>query len=78
MPYHATFRAFAEPGFGPSGSLTPGDTAAAVAVLERSMPELMPAVYRPAGGTVSYRWPGDQRWEQGFAAFEEGERTVSY
>jgi hypothetical protein len=48
-----------------------------VAVLERSMPELMP-VYRPAGGTVSYRWPGDQRWERGFAAFEEGERTVSY
>jgi predicted choloylglycine hydrolase len=39
---------------------------------------LYTAVYRPADGAVSYRWPAGQRWEQGFAAFDEGERTVSY
>lgn len=54
MAHHATFRAFAEPGFGPkwaahtrdrwpgyAGVEADDDTAAAVAVLERAMPELM-------------------------------------
>ena len=37
---------------------------------------LYTAVHRPAGGTVEYRWPGEH-WLQGFAAFAEGERTIT-
>jgi len=36
---------------------------------------LYTAVYRPAGGTVEYHWPGDT-WSQSFATFREGRRVV--
>ncbi|MER5480270.1 C45 family peptidase [Streptomyces sp. NPDC002734] len=34
------------------------------------------AHYRPAEGRVTYHWPGES-WEQGFASFEEGARTIT-
>lgn len=37
---------------------------------------LYTAVYRPAEGRVAYHWPGEQPWEQSFAAFTPGTRTV--
>jgi predicted choloylglycine hydrolase len=38
---------------------------------------LYTAAYRPDEGRVSYIWPGGQRWEQSFAAFQPGRRTVT-
>lgn len=38
---------------------------------------LYTAAYRPAEGHVSYNWPGGQRWEQSFAAFQPGRRDVT-
>jgi predicted choloylglycine hydrolase len=36
---------------------------------------LYTAAYRPADGSVEYRWPG-VRWRQSFDAFEDGHRAV--
>jgi predicted choloylglycine hydrolase len=36
---------------------------------------LYTAAYEPRAGRVTYRWPG-QEWEQSFARFETGSRTV--
>jgi predicted choloylglycine hydrolase len=36
---------------------------------------LYTAAYEPAAGRVSYRWPGET-WDQSFARFETGRRTV--
>lgn len=38
---------------------------------------LYTAAYRPAEGRVSYIWPAGQRWEQSFAAFQPGRRSVT-
>lgn len=38
---------------------------------------LYTAAYRPAEGRVSYIWPKGQRWEQSFAAFTPGTKTVA-
>jgi len=38
---------------------------------------LYTAAYRPAEGRVSYIWPESQRWEQSFAAFTPGTKTVA-
>ena len=42
---------------------------------ERGLGTLYTAVYRPRQGSAEYRWPG-QSWEQSFACFQEGVRTV--
>jgi predicted choloylglycine hydrolase len=34
------------------------------------------AVYRPAEGAVTFRWPDRPDWEQSLARFEEGERAI--
>ncbi|WP_055587922.1 C45 family autoproteolytic acyltransferase/hydolase [Streptacidiphilus griseoplanus] len=41
------------------------------------MGTLYTAVYRPAVGRVGYHWPGEPPWEQSFAAFTPGSRTVT-
>lgn len=46
------------------------------AAFARGYGTLYTAVYRPTDGSVEYLWPED-RWEQSFARFEEGERAVS-
>jgi predicted choloylglycine hydrolase len=38
---------------------------------------LYTAAYRPAEGRVAYHWPGEPPWEQSFAAFTPGTRTVA-
>jgi predicted choloylglycine hydrolase len=42
---------------------------------EHGFGTLYTAIHRPAGGTIEYRWPGEQ-WIQSFGAFAEGERAV--
>ena len=42
---------------------------------DRGFGTLYTAVYRPADGSVDYRWPSSM-WRQSFAAFIEGEHTV--
>ena len=37
---------------------------------------LYTAAYRPTAGRVSYIWPSGQRWEQSFAAFQPGSKSV--
>ena len=43
---------------------------------QRGYGTLYTAAYHPAAGRVEYLWPR-QRWEQSFAAFEEGRRTIA-
>jgi predicted choloylglycine hydrolase len=38
---------------------------------------LYTAAYRPAQGRVSYIWPRGQRWEQSFATFQPGRKSVT-
>jgi predicted choloylglycine hydrolase len=38
---------------------------------------LYTAAYRPAEGRVSYLWPGGQHWDQSFAAFQPGSKSVT-
>jgi predicted choloylglycine hydrolase len=38
---------------------------------------LYTAAYRPSEGRVSYRWPDTPPWEQSFAAFQPGTKTVT-
>lgn len=37
---------------------------------------LYTAAYRPTAGRVSYVWPSGQRWEQSFAEFQPGSKSV--
>lgn len=45
--------------------------------LSSGLGTLYTAAYRTAEGRVSYRWPGSEPWEQSFAAFQPGAKTVT-
>lgn len=45
--------------------------------LSSGLGTLYTAAYRPAEGRATYHWPGGQSWEQSFADFRPGRRSVA-